>query len=306
MSLYFSTGANTFACANFDATRSLAVTDSSDPRNQADSGGNVPAVVVGEIEKDELGYTHVEITFEDLSSAGSYTADVVSAPCSTLNDIFSSGASVMSHAFTANSDGTADVEFVSNAIETAATQSIVLTEGGSVVRCFGLEVAQFSLQGRLAAMTTATTDGCSAWADYYTADEVATNGRKKGKGKSALVQLRESAKKKGKSKGALDLESAFRSVDIDGTSRCCITPEADIAPTCVGKNGKRGKCTGKQSGLFSATDENRRAQTGLGAGIVGAVILAVGVAMHIRRRAKQPSSYNPDSELSEKTPLTLG
>lgn len=312
MSLFFSIGNSIFACANFDEARSLAVTDSSDPRNAADSQGNVPAAVLGEIEKDELGYTHVELELEDMTPFGAYSLQVVDAPCSTLNDEFAAGEALMSHSFTANDDGTADVAFHSAEIASASTQAIVLVEGSTVIKCFALEVAQFSLQARLAAQTAS--DGCAAWADFYTVDEARGKGKGKGKGKkkgdtAALMALssvmRKGKKKKGKTD---DLESAFQSVDIDGTARCCIRPEAvDSASSCIGVNGKAGKCKGRQGAGLFAVSESRRAQTGLGAGIVGAVILAAGVAMHIRRRSKaQDMAPNTETDLTEKTPLTMG
>jgi microcompartment protein CcmK/EutM len=50
-----------------------------------------------------------------------------------------------------------------------------------------------------------------------------------------------------------------------------------------------------------------RAQTGLGAGVAGAVILAVGVAMHVRRRSSQSMPRDESVvgviDINEKTPL---
>jgi len=304
MSLYFSHGDNAFGCGNFDADRTLAVIESSDPRNQADSGGNVPAVVLGEVDKDELGYTHVDLALDDMTPGMTYTVDVSTAPCSTLNVVFAPGNALLSHSFTAAGDGTAEVDFSSARIESASTLSITLSEGSSVIRCFSLETGAISIQARLA--SSASSDGCSAWSDFYTVDEAsnARGGRPKGKKQSALAQLKLKGKKKPSNSG---LESDFMSVNIDGQARCCMRPEAQATTLCVGGDAKKGKCR-TAAGLF-AVSESRKAQTGLGAGIAGAIILMIGVALHVRRRTQLSVDSELDSkayDLSEKTPLRMG
>jgi len=128
---------------------------------------------------------------------------------------------------------------------------------------------------------------CEAWQHLYN-DAGASSG-KGGKGK-------------GKGKGKAGAFGQFKDKQIGGVTRCCVSHQYEIGKT---KEGKRFAKAGALHGV-QKTDHGSSIFVGVGAGIAGAVVLAFGVMLHMRRtqRSALPDYACNPSEVSENTPLT--
>lgn len=303
LSLVFAHDNNEFACANFDASRILHLSEGTPVSSR---GANT--LVQGELERDELGYTHAQIELQSLSPSVEHTLAVVNSPCSDGSDNFAAAdATFMTQVFTADGSGNADVAFHISSVATAGSQSVVLFDTAGVAACYQLEISASSFESRVASFYNAdasSSDGCSAWANFFTPDAA----------HAASTRLSDTEGKKGKRKShkkrkgpsgtfRADLDTAFTSLEVNGMPRCCVRPDITSEQLrCISSShgkGKKGDRCGRHGGLFSPSTENGRVQTGLGAGIAGAVILAAGIAMHVRRKQVQRKAV-----IDETTPLT--
>lgn len=300
-------GSELFACANFDTKRDLV------PSTATTVGG--PTLVSGHLEKDELGYTHLDLSVDTSDANADYGFFVSQSPCTTTTNAFAEHVAigVLSGTSTADSAGILSIEHYAPNVIGAATMSVVLTSSSTFVTCFDLETFVFpgtSRNGQVAGGGTnggtntggadgyggSSSDvgnGCALWEHYYTSDD---DGSGKGKGK-----------KQKKFKGGRDHFDQFASYSINSQARCCLSHSYDVSESQDGtRTTQKGK--GKASSLLSMTAGKATAtRTGLWAGLTGVVVLAAGVAMHVhRKRSSSMQQPIPMSTLDETTPLTMG
>lgn len=283
LSFVISSDEGEFACANLDAARDLVATESV---TSADSNSNVPSLTSGGLEKDELGYTHMALSLDSLTASATYTAFVSTSPCSTVDASFA-GHSVtgsLSAIFTADSAGAATVSAFTDSIVSAGSLSMVLAEGASVVGCFDLEMP-YAPGGRSGQIGTTASDSCAVWQPFYSNDEADAVGMGMGMGGKAG---------KGHNTPAFD---DFASMVIGAESRCCLTASYD-ASLGKGKHGHASSLTLKQKAAAQLASKS-----GIYAGAAGACILAVAVAMHVRRRSQ---AVDEDGAVNEHTPILQG
>jgi len=294
-SLVISMGGAEFACANLDARRTLIPGS-----NQQDATS--ASLASGLLEKDELGYTHLEMSIDDLVANTEHVAYASASPCSSVANSFAAHVQITSLQATESTDGSGSltIETYSDSVVDAYTMSVVIVSNSDIVGCFDLETFVFPGSGRngQVVINPSTSNGCALWEQYYTADAAEGNGKSKKKSKSS---------KKHKKQAGRDHFDEFESYSVNSQARCCLSHTYDINVDGDGARfaqGKKGKKGGKASRLLGVNIENVSAsRTGVFAGVTGAIVLAVGVAMHVQRRRSLPSDISMG--LDERTPLTL-
>lgn len=268
-----------FACANLRITRDTTATEAT---ISPDANGNFGELALGGMQKDELGYTHVSFIALALSPESTYGAFVADGSCF---EGFAEAQPLggLSTQFTTDSAGSAkDAAFFAETIVGPEAQALVVTdcltlagasdqtgqcEGGSPrIMCYDFELllAPSSRSGSVNAEEKAATSSCAMWADLYS--DAGKTGKK---GKTG---------KHGFSFGDFDDRT------VNGATRCCLSQQYLIT------TGKKGDRIAKMSALSASqlqagASSSKRAFVGLGAGVCGAIVLAAGVAMHIRRRS---------------------
>jgi len=278
MSFVISSDEGEFACANLDAARDLVATESV---ASSDTNNNVPSLTSGGLEKDELGYTHMSMSLDSLTPSSSYTAFVSTSPCSTVDASFA-GHSVtdsLSVVFSADGAGEATVSAFADSIVSAGSLSMVLAESASVIGCFDLEMP-YAPGGR-SGQIGGNQDSCAVWQPFYSNDEADAVGMGMGKGKGGKHDA-----------PAFD---DFASMVIGAESRCCLSASFD-ASDGKGKRGHASSLTLKQKAAAQL-----ESNSGIYAGATGALILAVAVTMHVRRRSQAVAVE--DGAADENTPI---
>jgi len=272
-----------FACANLRITRDTTATEAS---ILPDANGNMGELALGGMQKDELGYTHVSFIALALTPETTYGAFVADGSCF---EGFSEAQPLggLSTQFSTDAAGSAkDAAFYAETVVGPEAQALVVTdcltlggasdptgqcEGGSPrIMCYDFELllAPSSRAGGVVddvdAEERADTSSCAMWAGLYSGDSVGNGGKKGGKHGYAFGD--------------------FDDRTVNGATRCCLSQQYLIT---TGKKGDRIAKMSAMTGLRAPGAGSRQAFVGLGAGVCGAVVLAAGVAMHIRRRHKR-------------------
>ena len=276
-----------FACANLRITRDTTATEAS---ILPDANGNVGELALGGMQKDELGYTHVSFVALALTPETTYGAFVADGSCF---EGFSEAQPLggMSAQFTTDAAGSAkDAAFYAETVVGPEAQALVVTDcltlggasdptgqcdGGTPrIMCYDFELLLApssragSVEDNAGEERAADTSSCAMWAGLYSGDTGKKGGKKNGK-------------KGGKGYAFGDFDDRT----VNGATRCCLSQQYLIT---TGKKGDRVAKMSAVTGLRTpGGGASHQAFVGLGAGVCGAVVLAAGVAMHIRRRQKR-------------------
>jgi len=274
-------GGEDVACANLGASRDTLI---GAVVNRADSSGSTGQIALGGLQKDELGYTHASFVAFSLTPTFTYGARVEDGPCdAAFSNLPVAG---LAATFTTSASGVSnDVSFFTDSIVGPEAQSLVVTDclgsnngpdasgvcagGAPVIICYDLDLV--SLEARKGAEEAASTATCDAWANLY-------SGKKSKHGKSFKF-------------------GDFEDKTVNGDTRCCMSTQFEHV-----HSKKASDRTPKSSALMSAgfrNEDSGNALAGLGAGVAGAIVLAAGFVLHIRRVRSQLVKI----EISESTPL---
>jgi len=306
------------ACGDLAITRSLIAMQHA---SQTDSSGKKGGLASGVVEKDEMGYTGIQLFAIQMAPRFTYTAQVNDGPCTAL---FGKARPIdgLKMSFTTDAAGAAkDQEAWIPSIYGAETQSLTVmdclaedgvspdstgqcTGGTPVIMCYDLEImigygktsdeeagtsnADTFGPGDAAAGTGGNTEARTSNESNETADG-GMEGKMLGLTGSAGCGPWAGRYDSGMGKGPKGAKGSkhgifgdFEDRDIDGSARCCLASTFRRTSTGSAKKGKSAAFKMERFETVGAAD-----YAGLGLAISGGVVLIIAAAMNLHRRGSQ-------------------